>query len=482
VYDLIKPEYLPARSSSIGIVNGTEENGTHRPNHKPSLSRRQVNGDAMDVDENGYGPSEQASDVDSPLPLGHAVQALDTLTIGSSAVVSTEKIRDLFPESQILNWREGASISHSLWSNEEPSVLFVAGSDSLTTFNIDDSLSIKHHELQTGIPTFDVQAVCLLDSQAAVVSAVEKTEEGDESRGSLVLFKDWGFDGPEIVTSVSGIIFALRYNPSTGLLLALSGDDTPLITVYRFTGDHLIPLRSQVPKENSLYDIMWMDDSRFIACGTNTLQIFSFENNQINKIQTLDMRRSWFQIKYDPVTEIAALVDEEMKVLRQFNVGTEDTKTQAFDEPLSDFEFQPLVNRDSWVPGSQRLLATSTQDGTVQLWDVMNPFTCVHKLNLPGVGVAMKISFSPDGYLLAAAGYDTVAVWKPEDGGQPRAVWRCEDESVWKSNPTEGSGEWVHCLGWDMLGMKLVFTLDDQVRIWFLQINPLTIPGRGHSP
>jgi len=81
----------------------------------------------------------------------------------------------------------------------------------------------------------------------------------------------------------------------------------------------------------------------------------------------------------------------------------------------------------------------------------------------------MQISFSPDGYLLAGAGFDTVAVWRPEEGGQPKALWRCTDTEKWRSSPSEAGeeddDEWVHALDWDAHGQRLIFTLRDQAAV-----------------
>jgi transducin (beta)-like 1 len=483
VYELIKPDYKPARSSSADINgNGVDE----KMKHKLLLAKRHVNGDAMDVDENGYGISAAVSEVESPVPISHAVQALDTLTIGASRIVSTEKIHDLFPDSEILDWREGSSISHSLWSGQDSSSLLIAGSNHVTTYSVDESLElIQSLDLETPLSSFDVRSLCLLGQHAFAVSIVENADGQEEHRSALVLYKNWGSQSTELTTANSGIIFALRYNAAAKLLITLSRDDNPLISLYRYSGDFLDPVASQIPLNRDLYDVVWMDASRFVVCGTNTFQIFQIDDEVIRNIQTIDMKRSWFQLKYDPVCDIIALVDEEMKVLRQFNVNTEDMKTQAFDEPLSDFDFQPMPGQEL-PPGAPRLLATSTRDGTVQLWDVLRPFTCVRKLSLPGADVAMKLSFSPDGALLAAAGYDTVAIWDLDsDGAQPKAVWRCTDQEVWRSapeeterewrsEPEEMEREWLHSLSWDMDGTKLVYSLDDQVSLRNIRMDLLT--------
>lgn len=237
---------------------------------------------------------------------------------------------------------------------------------------------------------------------------------------------------------------------------------TTTISIVRISDNTATHLCLKEFTQYNLFDAAWMTPTKFIACGTDTLQLFEIVSHsdstyEIRLIQSHDMQRSWYRIKYDPVSQIAALVDQDYTLLRQYNVATEDTKTQAFtDSRISDFAFQPIPNPDSYDPTTTpRLLATSTKDGTIQLWDVLNPITCVHRLSLPAYGNTItmeQISFSPDGYLLAGAGYDTVAVWRPEEGGQPKAVWRCTDSDTWRSEPPEtdkeGEDGWVHTLDW----------------------------------
>jgi transducin (beta)-like 1 len=435
----------------------------------------------MDLDENGYGPSDQVSETESPAPAVQDVPLLDTLAITEDRSVATEKARDLLPLSSFIKWPTQKAISHCVWSPEEPGPVLIGGTNCLRLYAVksDQSAEAMFRDIDIpGVLEFDVEALCWTGRNEAVASISDRNASDDDQVAQIIHIWDWGIE-VDVLNSVSGVVFSLQYNPSSQLMLALSGGSLTTITIYKI-GDGLPkPLCSKELPDNNLYDASWMTRTKFIACGTNILQIYEFTTSErgtfeIRLLQTHDMRKQWFRIKYDPVCEIAALVDEDMRVLRQYGVATEDTRTQAFtDSVITDFAFQPIPNPDTYDPTtSPRLLATSTDDGIVRLWDVLNPFTCVHKLSVPGYAdaVTMKqISFSPDGFFLAGCGFDTVAVWKPEEGGQPRALWRCTDTEQWRSVPAEDADDddmeldWVHALGWDADGHRLVFSLQDQV-------------------
>ena len=478
VYDIAgyrKQGDLP-KHMDHALTNGTIDDQTAR-RIKRKKEQRRVNGDAMDLDD-GYGQSDQPSETDSPAPAVQDIPLLDTLAITEDRSVSTEKPRDIFPNSSFLDLPSGTSISHSVWSPDDPAPLLVGGTNCLRLYGIknDSSSEAIHRDIEVNSSEFDVVALSWLGESDAAASISEKFDPNDqtsESSARLLYISHWG-SSSKVLSTLSGTVFALQYNPTSKMLLAISASASTTISIYQI-GENSAPLCSKELHENDLFDAAWMTPTKFIACGTNILQIYEVTSSEIRLLQTHgSMSKAWFRIKYDPVCQIAAMVDEEMSILRQYNVSTEDTRTQAFDATMTDFAFQPIVNASAFDATTQpRILATSTDDGVVRLWDARNPFTCLHRLSVPVLGdaVTMKqIAFSPDGYFLAGAGFDTVAVWRTEDGGQPRALWRCTDQEVWRSLPAEpgesegeGEDEWVHALSWDADGHKLVFSLKDQV-------------------
>ena len=103
--------------------------------------------------------------------------------------------------------------------------------------------------------------------------------------------------------------------------------------------------------------------------------------------------------------------------------------------------------------------------------------------------VPQVLAFSHDGFLLAAAGHDTLNIWKTlEAGAQPKCVWHIPHGSneLWKSegpsadanavtngtahdeeeDETEAVGDqFTHKLGWDADGKRIAFGMNGQVAV-----------------
>ena len=108
----------------------------------------------------------------------------------------------------------------------------------------------------------------------------------------------------------------------------------------------------------------------------------------------------------------------------------------------------------------------------------------------------MALSFTPDGYLVAAASYNKILIWRAEEGGLPKAYWVGEKGkwmggvgAITSAETREDGGDDMsevaveeeergqdHSLSWDADGGKLAFGLGSQVRwprlnrrilIWF---------------
>ncbi len=93
----------------------------------------------------------------------------------------------------------------------------------------------------------------------------------------------------------------------------------------------------------------------------------------------------------------------------------------------------------------------------------------------------MALSFTPDGYLVAAASFNKILIWRTEEGGPPKACWVGE-KGRWMGSAArtkhelengelrgeeeeeeeDGRGD-DHSLSWDADGGKLAFGLGSQV-------------------
>lgn len=104
----------------------------------------------------------------------------------------------------------------------------------------------------------------------------------------------------------------------------------------------------------------------------------------------------------------------------------------------------------------------------------------------------MAMSFTPDGYLVAAASYNKILIWRAEEGGLPKACWVGEKGrwrgggAVTRTEKSERDGDGRseegeedmgqdHSLSWDADGGKLAFGLGSQVSClrydsWFFAV------------
>jgi transducin (beta)-like 1 len=451
-----------------------------------------MNGDMMDVDVGGMGQTSMidptVAEAESPRPVTEEPFE-PTLSIGQSQEVATEAPRDLNPDTSFLPAHEGTTLEFVKWCPDNSTALLVAGENHMRAYRIASEVAEEQSESKySNIPVdeeeYRVQAFCWTEKSSAVFSTAREyaNEIGDSiPQNRLFGFTNYG-NGMQLVDPLAGTIVALRYNPSSNLLLSISHGEQAVIKIWKYS--QVEPENGKKLKEANfefvldkivgaeIYDAAWTTDNKFLVCGMNTLQLYEV-GEDINLVKAFGTEQDWFRMQYDPLCEVAALSDDEMHALGVVKLdGDLKIHNETFQNTtLTDFAFQPILNKESYQEGSPRLLATSSANGQVRIWNALGPLVCLHELSLGMQAAAMVVSFSPDGFLLAAAGYDTLHVWKTDEGGEPKAVWHMPaPNDRWDSVPQEEPEEkeplaWLHTLSWDSDGKKLAFGLKDQVAV-----------------
>lgn len=486
-------------------------------------NRHQLNGDVRMVD----------TGVDSEVAVSDAASTsnnveepwVETLAIGTSRAVNTEMSMDLSSNASFIELH--TEVDHALWDTTNPNSLLVAGDSMARCYEIDSQqippsgVETTYEDAEIVIDDkYSVTAACWLSDENFAVSIMMESDTDVENGGSphisgkLYYFQDWGMDS-SVLTALSGTTYVLEFNPASNLLLALSTGTNTEINVFEIVQDSIREYKAHIVSSNDLlYGAVWISHRKFIACGSNRVQIFeivdeetltkpitnghlspqdAFDQNQryVKALSSMGMDGDWFVIKYNGACDVAAFVDEDHRNLRHLKISDWSMGTLQFepDEALTSFQFKPSTSNSSTsttlptapapsgsvvsTPNSC-ILVTTHRNGDVRLYDVLSRSVSgssppLHVLHVPRFA-PFASAFSPDGALVAAAGFDTVAIWTVDEkrggGGPvaPRAVWRCEDPERWPGARVARTED-VQCMAWG--GDKVVFSMGKKVCIPF---------------
>jgi transducin (beta)-like 1 len=465
-----------------------------------------INGDAMDIDQNGSthvtnsvrAESEaMASEVESPTIVEIPIS---TLSIGQSAKVQTERIVDLAPATLFSCSVKDSEkdVTQTLWGTPDAPLLLAAGKSLLRLYHIPKTSSAdtppppQTFDLDLPLNNFSITALCWNSHDELTVSAQEEREnEMGEIMKTDKLFKmiEGGSDY-QVVSSTAGLVTTLRWNQSKQLLLAVSSDGRRgSVKIWKDPGDQQIPAWTAFT-DTTIYDAVWIDDSTFAICGIDIFQIHKIADGLIPQ-RTMVTRITWEKLKYDASSGIIAALGIQgqssfLAILHPSNPS--ELQVHEYPDPyFTDLDFQPQsstnglgISQDAYpVSSPPVLLATCAASGVARIWDANQPFKCLSRLPISDECQANNIAFSPDGSLVAAAGPDAVTIWELDKREIPVGVWRAQEVDSRNWNPNL-DGEFS--LAWDPDGSRLSVALGNQVRFPCLTSIQLTMTDPSRSP
>ena len=487
---------------------------------------RSRSSDSMDVDQNGLGqheppepvlgsrinsPAEDGQtategagmdvdvdldDDDAPAPedpnhSAHLPRMI--LTNGPSVGVQSDKVVELGPETSVLSLPQ-KNVMHTAWSPADPSLLATSGDALCRIWNLarTSGTSGATPDGTSPFPCVDIlepgdeSAVTAMawDPSGSILAVAIRRDDADQM-GEVSLWSKQG-KSMDSLLATQDMILAFRWNPAGTLLLGItsSGRESSALTIWDIRSSQALPAYQL---DRVLTDAAWCDDQRFIVCGHEIVAECSLDGKgsiSFHSRDDQDLHQRWTYVRFDSTTCIAAIAAEDTATLAIIDANGSISTTVAHTAEITALAFEPILNRSSYTPGSPRRLATASLDGDIRIWDATNAFATLHVLNFGRSTPPMAISFTPDGYLVAAANSNRVLFWNTETGGMPKAAWRGET-GKWPQQENggmdgdSGIGEddesCTHSLSWDADGGRLAYGLGSQVCRKYFFVPPFNL-------
>ena len=448
------------------------------PNYSPAEDGHTGNG--MDIDEDADAPGSPNSD-NTPL--------IQTLTNGESRGVQSDKVAELGPQTSILTLSETSHVMHTAWNPKDPTILATSGDALCRLWYISRSAAFddnpnhqNHQNHQTYVDLLGPSYASLVSTMAwdptGEILAVAVRDENSDWVGAVSLWSKTGKALDEL-PAAQDMVLKLRWSPSGKQLLGIttSGNVTSSLALWDIDSSQAMPPHQL---HSVITDATWTSNHQLTICGNNLIASSLLENQNIIAMHVRPeqtTQENWRHIRYDFRTHTIALAAEETAVLGLIDSSDILHTVTAHESEITALAYQPVTNLSAYPANAPRLLATSSLDGSIKVWDAKRPFNLIHILSLGHTAPAIAMSFTPDGYLVAAANWNKVLIWNAEAGGLPKAASRGVLGKVSNGSLTNGTGasEEENDLGgdencslsWDAESGKLALGFGSQVSTTF---------------
>ena len=392
-------------------------------NYSPADDGPTANG--MDLDEDGEGEGDapgSPSSMNAPL--------IQTLTNGESKGVQSDKVAELGPQTNMLTVSETSHVMHTAWNPKDPTILATSGKALCRLWYITRSASFDDNlNNRSYVDILDSSYGSLVSTMAwdpsGEILAVATRDETSDWAGAVSLWSKSGKALDEL-PAVQDMVLKLRWSPSGKQLLGVtaSGHATSSLVLWDINSSQAVP-PYQLP--TVITDAVWITDDRLTICGDNMIASCFLEIHGISSLETHsspEAQQNWIHIRYDSWTETIALASEDTATLGLIDSSNTLRTITAHESEITALAYRPVTNASAYAASAPRLLATSSMDGSIKIWDAKQPFNLIHTLSLGHAVPAIAMSFTPDGYLVAAANWTRGLIWNAEVGGLPKATWK----------------------------------------------------------
>ncbi|KIW49326.1 hypothetical protein, variant 1 [Exophiala xenobiotica] len=481
------PSVTDARSPSA-TEGGVDEHGP------------MANGDRMDVDEESLTADQPNHDIKSEAvpPLIH------TLSNGASVgiQVAPAKVANLAPSTTYLQIQdivpspEAKSLTRVSWRPTDNNIVTAIGDNFCGTWNLasDSKQQPPFQELLESSTSTLVSAVAWEPSGEMLAIATYSNQSGQ-----IHLFDGQELALMESLPASQRAITSLRWQSQGLRLLGIAPYDSESSGSPQHSGSSILlwdlsrspnftgPLSVSVPEVLVDMDCALFDGNG-IVCATGQRAVYhcqAFSDLVLQQKWMSDATEGdqWTFVRcawHEPssATLVTASADTGSLWMPVQNVF----KKGAHEAAITGLELRP--RQPGTGPSMKQEFATSSMDGTVKVWVLdpeSNAIVSIRKLIIGNASPIMTLSYSPDGFCMTGASYDTIRIWNAEHNYHHMATWKGEEESwngarlrdddmmsIGGASSINGDGLQAsadHSLSWDADSKKLAFGLGVQVAV-----------------
>ncbi|KAJ9223695.1 hypothetical protein DTO027B5_7800 [Paecilomyces variotii] len=493
-------------ASKAGVTNGhaTAEAAAGPVTGGKKTRTATVNGDesAMDIDSNGVAheraarsqsPAELVVDADGDVgmgmgmvgPVGAPSEAQDqepapaptfTLTTGQSVGVqiSPAKAADLSPDTAVLDVAGDLHVTRCLWRPRDSTVVATAGEAFCSLWKLSGQRASTQEKLVES--TGDSRCVSAIAWDPTGQKLAVATY--NDLRGSITMYNADG-EIVDMLPDVPRMITGLHWADNGAHMVVVASDSRvselalwdASVRAEEFPPPQVI--------DGSIYDLVWSGDNQVYACGDGSA--FQCDvNSSVQLAKTFSSGgtdTAWTFIRCAKTAASPVVVTASSASASIWVPAYDIRLDAAHDGDITAIELRPRPSSLEIQQNSPIMLASSSTDDTVKLWNVdieSKEISCLHRLYLGPSIPALISTFSPDGYAIAAASKHKLFIWNAERGGVPMATWTVPgSEDTKMENPDEpvngqnGSSDAMpdRSLSWDTDGKKLAFGFGKQMAI-----------------
>jgi WD40 repeat protein len=314
----------------------------------------------------------------------------------------------------------------------------------------------------------------------------------DVPRDTTVTALSWTTDGAAIavavdsnnqasinVWSVEGaLLHSMEVSESPIIKLSWNHNNTALLAISPDKGGALVAVHDPPSGSSRSYllsghdiaatplDAVWTGDAEFLICGGDLMLCLQCTDTAIVQARKFETKEddSFTQVLYDGRSRLAA-TSSDKGTLDLWDEAGQRRSISAHQGAITTMQWQPLLDNQQGAD-DERLIATGGDDCAILIWNARKPESkpkCFLTMDSP----IMRLAFTPDGAFIAGATSTQVLIWKVGSHAVPRASWSRPVHPGWLSPKVnaESDEEDEHCLCWDADGQKLAYGSNSRLAI-----------------